>query len=150
MRMLITGVDDEGCSCVVEETTPAAEPFVSGITVAFATATSSAPPPTRPPGRGELIGVSGTPGIARWSFIDFPPDASTPVHHTDSVDFDVVLDGEINIVLDDGAHRLSAGDGVVINGVDHAWQTNDAGCRMSVVVIASPPLDDRTASLPNA
>jgi hypothetical protein len=30
---------------------------------------------------------------------------------------------------------------VVLNGVDHGWQTEESACRMSVVVIATPPLD---------
>jgi hypothetical protein len=63
------------------------------------------------------------------------------VHHTDSVDFDVVLEGSVNLIFDNGPHRLGPGDGAVINGVDHGWQTEESGCRMSVVVIATPPLD---------
>ncbi|MFI5040850.1 MAG: hypothetical protein ACHQNA_03205, partial [Acidimicrobiales bacterium] len=46
-----------------------------------------------------------------------------------------------DLVLDDGAHRLGPGDGVVIKGVDHRWETHEEGCRMSVVVIATPPLE---------
>jgi hypothetical protein len=42
-------------------------------------------------------------------------------------------------VLDDGAHRLERGDAVVVKGVDHGWATHDEGCRMSVVVIGTPP-----------
>jgi quercetin dioxygenase-like cupin family protein len=141
MRVLITGVDDHGRSCVVEERTPSVQAFESGgITVAAAAATESCPPPVRPPGRGDLLEVAATPGTARWSFIGFPPGATTPFHHTDSVDFDVVLEGSVDVILDDGRHRLRPGDGVVINGVDHRWETHEEGCQMSVVVIATPPL----------
>jgi mannose-6-phosphate isomerase-like protein (cupin superfamily) len=145
VAVLITGVDADGRSCVVEAVEPDPESFVDGITVGFAAATPSAPPPMRPPGRGSSVGVqASTPGLVRWSFIEFGPGASTAMHHTDSVDFDVVLDGEVDIVLDDGAHRLRAGDGVVINGVDHGWATQDVPCRMSVVVIATPPRSEDT------
>jgi quercetin dioxygenase-like cupin family protein len=82
-----------------------------------------------------------TPGIAQWHFIEFPAHTRTAMHHTDSIDFDVVLEGSIEIVLDDGAHRLAPGDGVVINGVDHGWQTEGSTCRLSVVLIATPPLE---------
>ncbi|MBK3562880.1 hypothetical protein [Streptomyces sp. MBT62] len=140
--MLITGIDDQGGSCVIEERLPSGTAFAAaGITVAPAAVTSSSPPPPRPPGRGDLVGVAAEPGIASWNFIEFPAGAKTEIHHTDSVDFDVVLDGSVNLLLDDGPHRLDAGDGVVVNGVDHGWQTEESGCRMSVVVIATPPLD---------
>lgn len=53
------------------------------------------------------------------------------------------LEGSINLLLDDGPHRLGPGDSAVVNGVDHGRQTEESGCRMSVVVIATPPLDRR-------
>jgi uncharacterized cupin superfamily protein len=66
---------------------------------------------------------------------------TTQIHHTDSLDFDVVLEGSVDLVLEDGAHRLGPGDGAVIRGVDHGWETHQEGCRMSVVVIATTPLE---------
>jgi hypothetical protein len=142
MRVLVTGVDEDGRSCVVEEAMPSVNGFESGgITVALVASSQSSPPPSRPPGRGALLGVAATPGVARWSFIEFPSGVATAVHHTDSLDFDVVLEGSVDLVLDDGAHRLGPGDGVVIKGIDHGWATHEEGCRMSVVVIATPPLE---------
>jgi quercetin dioxygenase-like cupin family protein len=141
MRILMTGVDDQGRSCVVEESTPSVHPHGSdGISVSMAAATELCPPPARPPGHGEFVGVARTPGTVGWSFIAFPPGVTTPLHHTDSVDFDVVIEGSVDVVFDDGPHRLGPGDGVVINGVDHGWETHEEACRMSVVVIATPPL----------
>ena len=139
MRILVTGVDADGRSCVVEERSGSDAPFTGGITVTVAAETASSPPPPRPPGRAELIPIVGGPGIARWSFVEFPAGLTTAFHHTDSVDFDVVLDGCVDLLLDDGAHELRPGDAVVVNGVDHGWQTGDEGCRMSVVVIGTPP-----------
>jgi hypothetical protein len=107
--------------------------------VTVAAETESCPPPPRPPGRGDRLEIVSGPGIARWSFVEFPPDVTTPFHHTDSVDFDVILDGRVDLVLDDGVHPLGVGDAVVMNGVDHGWTTHDEGCRMSVVVVGTPP-----------
>jgi quercetin dioxygenase-like cupin family protein len=140
MRVLIAGVDGQGRSCVIDERTPSVQPYeAGGITVALAAATESCPPPARPRGRGDLVGVAGTLGTVRWTFVEFPAATTTPFHHTDSVDFDVVLEGSVDVILDDGPHRLGPGDGVVITGVDHGWETHGQGCRMSVVVIATPP-----------
>jgi hypothetical protein len=142
MRVLITGVDDQGRSCVVEERTPSVDAVdPSGITIEVAAKTESYPPPARPPGRGYLQPVTVTPGIARWSFIEFPSGTKTGFHHTDSVDFDVILEGSVDVLLDDGPHRLDRGDGVLVTGVDHGWETHGDGCRMGVVVIGTPPLE---------
>ena len=44
------------------------------------------------------------------------------MHTTDSVDFDVVLFGEVVLELDDGVEAvLKPGDCVVQNGTRHAW-----------------------------
>jgi quercetin dioxygenase-like cupin family protein len=139
MQILITGVDDQGRSCVVETRTGSDTPFTGGINVTVAAETASSPPPPRPPGHSELLPIVRGPGIARWSFVEFPAGLTTAFHHTDSVDFDVILDGRVDLLLDDGAHPLLRGDAVVVNGVDHGWETHDEGCRMSVVVIGTPP-----------
>lgn len=45
------------------------------------------------------------------------------MHTTDSVDFGIVLDGEIHLELDNGAERgLVTGVCVVQNGARHAWR----------------------------
>lgn len=45
----------------------------------------------------------------------------SPVHRTASVDYGIVLSGEITLVLDDSEVTLRAGDVVVQRGTDHAW-----------------------------
>lgn len=45
------------------------------------------------------------------------------MHTTDSIDFGIVLDGEVYLELDNGAERrLGAGDCVIQNGTRHAWR----------------------------
>ena len=45
------------------------------------------------------------------------------MHTTNTVDFDVVIAGEVCLELDDGAEVvLKAGDCVIQNGTRHAWQ----------------------------
>lgn len=45
----------------------------------------------------------------------------SPVHRTASIDYGIVLSGEITLVLDESEVTLSAGDIVVQRGTDHAW-----------------------------
>ena len=49
-------------------------------------------------------------------------DARHPfMHRTDSVDYAVVLKGEIYMMMDDEDYLLKAGDTVVQQGTNHAW-----------------------------
>ena len=49
------------------------------------------------------------------------------MHTTDTVDFDVVVSGEIWLELDDGAEvKLEAGDCVVQNGTRHSWHNRSS------------------------
>jgi uncharacterized cupin superfamily protein len=45
----------------------------------------------------------------------------SPVHRTASIDYGIVLEGQITLVLDDSEVTLHAGDVVVQRGTDHAW-----------------------------
>lgn len=56
------------------------------------------------------------------------------MHHTDSVDVILVLEGEIGFRLDDGVEiELAAGDVLVNNGVAHAWRKGSKPCRICMV-----------------
>ncbi len=56
------------------------------------------------------------------------------MHTTDTIDFEVVLSGEVVLELDDGAERvLGPGDTVVQNGTRHRW--TNRGSRPAVVAV---------------
>ncbi|WP_245287910.1 cupin domain-containing protein [Bradyrhizobium sp. Ec3.3] len=62
--------------------------------------------------------MSRLPGLAER----FEPE-SPGMHTTDSVDYGILLEGEISLELDDGETvALKAGDVVVQNGTRHAWR----------------------------
>lgn len=60
------------------------------------------------------------------------------MHRTESVDYGVVIEGEITLVLDAGEMTLQAGSVVVQRGTNHAW-ANRSGrvCRMLFVLVDS-------------
>lgn len=50
------------------------------------------------------------------------PDAPAEFHRTETIDYDVVLKGELDLHLDDDRTvRLKAGDTAVVRGALHAW-----------------------------
>jgi mannose-6-phosphate isomerase-like protein (cupin superfamily) len=61
------------------------------------------------------------------------------MHHTDTLDFHLVLSGSIDLTLDTGIHELRPGDCAVITGIDHAWRAGPSGCRLSTVMLGTPP-----------
>ena len=64
-----------------------------------------------------------------------PPRHPT-IHRTRSLDYVIVLEGEIDLLVDDGEVRLCAGDVVVQRGTNHAWiNRGDAVCRLGMVFI---------------
>ena len=58
------------------------------------------------------------------------------MHRTRSIDYGIVLQGEIYLVLDDCETLLRTGDIVVQRGTDHAWENrSDQLCRMAFILI---------------
>jgi hypothetical protein len=63
-------------------------------------------------------------------------------HRTRSIDYAIVLDGEIDMLLDDTQVKCKAGDILVQQGTNHAWVNNSGKpCRICFVLIDShdPP-----------
>lgn len=62
-------------------------------------------------------------------------------HRTDSLDYAVVLEGEITLLLDEGEATLSTGDVVIQRATSHAWSNRtEKVTRMLFVLIGTPPL----------
>jgi quercetin dioxygenase-like cupin family protein len=57
----------------------------------------------------------------RCTVIDFAPGAGGSLHRTETLDYAIVVSGEIEMTLDDSTVPLQAGDIVVQRGTNHAW-----------------------------
>ena len=78
-----------------------------------------------------------------------PGAAQTPMHRTETVDYGIVLEGEIYLVLDEDEVRLTAGDVVIQRGTDHAWDNrSDALARMAFILLDGAFADDVRSLLP--
>jgi len=63
------------------------------------------------------------------------------MHRTRSIDYAIVLSGEIWAVMDVGETKLVAGDVLVQRGTNHAWANrSDAPCIIAFVLIDAKPL----------
>ena len=64
------------------------------------------------------------------------PPRHPAIHRTRSLDYIIVLEGEIDLLLDDGEVRLAAGDVVVQRATNHAWiNRGSTVCRLGMVFI---------------
>ncbi len=82
--------------------------------------------------------------------VDLEPGSRSPLHRTESLDYGIVLAGEVTLVLDDGSETLlRSGDVVVQRGTDHAWaNATDEPARMVFVLVDGRFTDELRALLP--
>ncbi|EMC99528.1 hypothetical protein BAUCODRAFT_340531 [Baudoinia panamericana UAMH 10762] len=75
--------------------------------------------------------------------VDMHPGAISPMHRTVSLDYGVVLEGEVELVLDSGETRpMKRGDVAIQRGTMHAWRnmSNTEPARMLYVLQPCQPL----------
>lgn len=74
--------------------------------------------------------------------VEFAPGVAPRVHRTDSIDYAVVVSGEIDMELDDSVVHLKAGDVLVQRGTIHNWvNRGTAPCVIAFVLIDAKPVE---------
>lgn len=65
------------------------------------------------------------------------PNSPHPLmHRTQSIDYGIVISGEMTLVLDRGEASLRQGDVVIQRGTNHAWANrSDQTCRMLFILV---------------
>ena len=88
-------------------------------------------------------------GGAVFRVISFAPGVTPRNHRTDSLDYAVVISGEIDMILDDETVRLRAGDVMVQRGTVHNWNNNGSvPCVIAFVLISAKPVEIDGKPLP--
>jgi quercetin dioxygenase-like cupin family protein len=88
-----------------------------------------------------ILGTPPPPNGTRFAVIDFPPGNEPHMHRTETIDYVVVLEGEIEMDLDDSTVKLKAGDVMVQRGTNHAWANRSSSrARVAFVLIDAEPL----------
>ncbi len=74
--------------------------------------------------------------------IEFSPGVAARNHRTDSIDYIVVISGEIDMELDGSVVHLKAGDVMVQRGTIHNWVNRGAApCVLAVVLVDAKPVE---------
>jgi naringenin degradation protein FdeH len=64
------------------------------------------------------------------------------MHRTNSVDYIVILSGEVWALMDEGEVLLRPGDSLIQRGTNHAWSNrSDAPCRFLAVLVDAAPIE---------
>ncbi len=145
-RRVVTGHDDAGVSGVLLDGAPSTVTRLPHDGVSFVEVWSTATSPAiigaheddpvagaihiPPPAGGTRIRVNEfAPGFLREG-------RQSPWHRTESVDYGIVIDGEVTLLLEDGEVTLRAGDVVVQRGTVHAWANRgDSVARVAFVLV---------------
>jgi mannose-6-phosphate isomerase-like protein (cupin superfamily) len=160
-RRIVTGHDADGVSVVLSD---GAVPVVRRLPEAGATffevwntegapATITAAEPSEPTQR--TLAVPPPPRGTKIRVNEFLPghldaeDKQSPMHRTATIDYGIVLEGEMVLILDDSEVELKAGDIVVQRGTDHAWANRgDVVARMCFVLVDAEFAPELVSALP--
>jgi quercetin dioxygenase-like cupin family protein len=140
-RRVVTGHDRDGKSIVISDgPTPRSRTRPEGATFHDLWSTAEMPVPVsfvepgEPAGRPDQIAPQAGGTVIRIT--EMAPGMRSPMHRTETVDYGIVLAGEVHLVLDDSEVALAAGDVVIQRGTDHAWENrSEAVARMLFVLI---------------
>jgi mannose-6-phosphate isomerase-like protein (cupin superfamily) len=148
-RRVVTGTDEAGRSFVASDGEASATPGFAELWVGSARnpleAVAAEP-------AGAWSRVEPPPGATSWRVFDLPPDEvvaaylasqalpeveASGFHRTATLDYVMILDGEVSLELDRGEVALRSGDCVVQRGTRHAWRNRSGRpVRMAVVMVS--------------
>lgn len=72
-------------------------------------------------------------------FVDMAPGHVSPMHRTVSLDYGVVIEGDIELILDSGEKRpMKRGDIAIQRGTNHAWRNTSSTSWARMMYILQP------------
>ena len=85
-----------------------------------------------------VLGTAPPPNGTRFTVNDIPPGSSGTMHRTETIDYVIVMSGEIDMEMDDTVVHLKAGDVLVQRGTIHNWVNKGTEpCVIAFVLISS-------------
>lgn len=144
-RRIVTTHDDEGLSIVRSDDALGTVPIDSGdAAFRLIWATPGVPADLNADTDGELSAGKTLKGGSVIRMVDMLPGCSSPMHRSWSIDYGIVLSGQLELELDGGeVISLSAGDVVVQRATNHLWRnpSPDSVCRIVFVLIEALPIE---------
>jgi quercetin dioxygenase-like cupin family protein len=143
VRRVITGHDAKGRAVVkIDEVSKNVVSGRPGASSAVIWTTDTIPADNSGEADAALKKVGTTlPGGTVFRVVEFSPGVSPRVHRTDSIDYAVVISGEIDMELEKGDEvHLKAGDVLVQRGTVHNWiNRGKSPCVIAFALIDAKP-----------
>jgi mannose-6-phosphate isomerase-like protein (cupin superfamily) len=146
LRRVVTGHDEGGRAVVIidEMAKNVAQPR-PGLSASVVWTTDTIPADNSGVDDGGARKVGTTlPGGTVFRVIEFMPGNAPRIHRTDTIDYAVVISGEIDMELEPGdvEVHLKAGDVLVQRGTIHNWvNRGTAPCQIAFILIAAKPVE---------
>ena len=88
-----------------------------------------------------IVGTAPPANGTRFCVIDFPPGNHAHMHRTETIDYVIVIAGEIEMDMDDSTVKLKAGNILIQRGTNHAWANrSNKPARVAFVLVDGQPL----------
>ncbi len=151
IRRVVTGHDANGKSVVdideVSKNIVSRRPGHSSTVIWTTTESPADNMETGDQGLRDVAECAASGAIFR--VVEYAPGVSPRMHRTLTIDYAVVMSGEIFMVLDDGEEVcLRAGDVLVQHGAVHDWiNRGSAPCVIAFVLMAAKPVVARDGTL---
>lgn len=143
IRRVVTGHDDQGrAKVLIDETVKNVASQRPGAL--YSVIWSSEGFPVNNDGdidpSGKKIGTT-IPNGTVFRIVSFGPGVAPRNHRTDSIDYAVVMSGEIDMDLDGSAVHLKAGDVLVQRGAIHNWiNKGTEPCIIAFTLVSAKPV----------
>jgi quercetin dioxygenase-like cupin family protein len=143
VRRVVTGHDANGRAVFKSDDTFPTVRIPSGdadFALVWTTATVPADNNDETDGRLRDAGLTLNQGSV-IRIVDMLPGGQSPMHRTNSIDYGIVLSGEIELELDDGVNSLIGAGGIIVQrGTNHRWRNPSATmpCRIAFILIEAP------------
>jgi quercetin dioxygenase-like cupin family protein len=87
------------------------------------------------------LGTPPPPNGTRFTINDIQPGNAPVMHRTETLDYAIVLSGDVDLEIDGSTTSLKAGDVVVQRGTNHAWANRGTEvARIAFILIDAVPL----------
>jgi quercetin dioxygenase-like cupin family protein len=147
IRRIVTGHDEKGTAKVLIDAAANNAKHPSPGTVSTLIWCTDKSPADISIGSGiedmgsRIIGTAPPARGTRFAVIDFPPGNKPFMHRTDSIDYVICLEGEMEMDMDDSTVAMKVGDIMIQRGTNHAWANRSASrARLAFVLIDAEPV----------
>ena len=138
IRRIVTGHDAAGKAIITADQPIPCPAAAAGAFVATLWKTDTSPVDLTDTADGaeKVTGFVPAPKGTIFRVVEFPPNNPLNMHRTETLDYGIVLEGEIDMDLDDSTVHMKAGDIIIQCGTIHAWvNRGNKPCRIAFILM---------------